>query len=174
MIYHAAIPANNPKSAAETLARIMGGEAMPFPVVPDAWVAWSGDGVTEVEIVRRGHAFARAEEGKEPRLVAADEGLSASGWHVAIGTEVAADEVVRIAREAGWPAQICDRAGFFEIVEVWIDDCSLVEVLDPSMQQRYRNAFSRETWKNALQAMASGGPVLTSNTVAGTLASSSA
>jgi len=164
MIYHAAIPANDPKSAAEALAQIMGGEAMPFPVVPESWIAWSGDGETELEVVPRGHGFARADGGKEPRWVPASEGLGASGWHVAIGTERAAQDVVRIARAAGWPAQICDRAGFFEIIEVWVDDCSLVEVLDPNMQRRYREAFSRETWKAALGAMARGGPALSSNT----------
>ena len=166
MIYHAAIPANHPRSAAETLAQIMGGEAMPFPVVPDAWIAWSSDGVTELEIVPRGYGFARADDGKEPRWIAGHAGTTASGWHVAVGTNVAANEVVRIARGAGWPAQICDRAGFFDIVEVWVDDCGLVEVLDPGMQQRYRKAFSRETWKAALQAIASGAPALTSNTIA--------
>ena len=164
MIYHAAVPANDPESAAETLARIMGGEAMPFPVVPGAWVAWSGDGVTEIEIVPRGHGFARADAGKEPDWVPSHEGLTASGWHVAVGTEVASEDVVRIASEAGWPARICDRAGFFEIIEVWVDDCGLVEVLDPKMQTRYREAFSPQTWKAALQAMARGGPALTSNT----------
>ena len=164
MIYHAAVPANDPKSAAEALARIMGGEAMPFLVVPNSWIAWSGDGVTELEIVPRGRGFARADGGKEPSWVPGHEGLTASGWHVAIGTDLAAEDVVRIAREAGWPAQICDRAGFFDIVEVWVDDCGLVEVLDPNMQKRYRDAFSRNTWKAALKAMASGGPGLNSNT----------
>jgi hypothetical protein len=165
MIYHTAIPANDPQSAAVALARILGGEAMPFPVVPGSWIAWSADGVTELEVVPRGHGFARAEQGKEPRWVGSHGGLFASGWHVAVGTQVDAREVLKIAHEAGWPAQICDRAGFFDIVEVWVDDCGLVEVLDPEMQARYRAAFSPETWRAALAAMARGGPALTSNTV---------
>jgi len=167
MIYHTAIPANDPQSAAVVLAKILGGDAMPFPVVPGSWVAWSADGVTELEIVPRGHGFARAEQGKEPRWVASHRGLFANGWHVAVGTQIHASEVVKIAQEAGWPAQICDRAGFFDIVEVWVDDCGLVEVLDPQMQARYRAAFSPERWRAALAAMANGGPQLSSNTVTG-------
>ena len=35
-IAHASIPADDPRRAAEVLAEIMGGEAMPFP--PMAWI----------------------------------------------------------------------------------------------------------------------------------------
>jgi hypothetical protein len=36
MIHHVSLPAKDPKFAAETLARILGGEAMPFPVITGA------------------------------------------------------------------------------------------------------------------------------------------
>jgi len=86
-------------------------------------------------------------------------GHSPSGWHVAISTDVAASEVVAIARAAGWPAEICDRAGYFSLVEVWIDDTTAIEVLDPDMLARYRETFTAKTWKAMLSEapIASGG-----------------
>lgn len=164
MIQHVSLPANDPPSAATTLARILGGEAMPFPVVPGAWIAWSSDGVTELEVVPRGLGYKRAAAGKEPEAARTVTDAGPSGWHVAIGTSIAATDVVRFAQAAGWPAQICDRAGFFELVEVWIDDACLVEVLDPPMLQRYRAAFSAQSWKAALEGASRGDRTLTSNT----------
>jgi len=156
MIHHASIPANDPKSAAETLAKIMGGEAMPFPVLAGGWIAWSGDGVTELEIVPREHGYKRNPvAGEVPIKVDVTTGHAPSGWHVAISTDVAASEIVAIARAAGWPAEICDRAGYFSLVEVWVDDATCIEVLDPEMLARYRKTFTAATWK----AMLSEAPV---------------
>jgi hypothetical protein len=154
MIHHASLPANDPRSAAETLAKIMGGEAMPFPVLAGAWIAWSGDGVTELEIIPREHGYTRnSVAGKEPIIVKVTTGHSPSGWHVAISTDVPASEVVAIARAAGWPAEICDRAGYFSLVEVWVDDATAIEVLDPEMLARYRQTFTAKTWKDMLSEM---------------------
>jgi hypothetical protein len=164
MIQHVSLPVNHPKSAAAALAQILHGEAMPFPVVPGAWIVWSEDETTELELVPRGLGYKRAAAGKEPEAVRTVVDAVPTGWHVAIGTTRAAADVVRLAHAAGWPAQICDRAGFFELVEVWIDDACLVEVLDPPMLQRYRAAFSARSWKAALQQMSKGERTLTSNT----------
>jgi len=150
-IYHVALPANNPKETARALARILGGEAMPFPVIPGAWMAWSGDGVTEIEVTPRGLGYKRANPGSVPDMVSTVQDPVATDWHLAVGTSVVAAEVVRIAEHAGWPAQICDRKGLFEVVEVWVDDKCLIEVLDPGMQTRYRAAFTPRKWKLALE-----------------------
>jgi hypothetical protein len=158
------LPSTHPQSAATTVARILGREAMPFPVVPGAWIAWSYEGVTELEVVPRGLGYTRAAAGKEPEAAHTLADAAASGWHVAIGTTVSAAEVVRLAHAAGWPAQICDRAGFFELVEIWIDDACLVEVLDAPMLRQYRTAFSAQSWKAALQHVVKGERALSSNT----------
>jgi hypothetical protein len=150
-IYHVALPANNPQSTARTLAEILGGEAMPFPVIPGAWMAWSADGASEIEVTPRGLGFKRANPGSVPEVVSTAQDRGATGWHLAVGTSVDAAEVVRIAERAGWPAQICDRKGLFEVVEVWVDDTCLIEVLDPGMQTCYRAAFTPRKWKLALQ-----------------------
>jgi hypothetical protein len=124
---------------------------MPFPVIPGAWMAWSGDGVTEIEVTPRGLGFKRANPGIVPDVVSTPQDRGATGWHLAVGTSVVAAEIVRIAERAGWPAQICDRKGLFEVVEIWVDDTCLIEVLDPAMQTRYRASFTPRKWKLALQ-----------------------
>ena len=151
MIHHASLPAKDPKSTAEALARILGGEAMPFPVVTGAWMAWSSDGVTELEILPHTlGGIPNPVAGKEPVMIRIEIGNRLSAWHVAISTQVRADEIVRIAREAGWRAEICDRAGYFTLVEIWVDGFTMIEVLDPEMLAQYRATFDAAKWKAML------------------------
>jgi len=151
MIHHVSLPARDPKSTAETLARILGGEAMPFPVVAGAWMAWSSDGVTELEILPNTlGGIPNPVAGKEPVMITIEDGSRLNAWHVAISTKVEADEIVRFAREAGWRAEICDRAGYFTLVEIWIDGCTMIEVLDQKMLARYRATFDAAKWKAML------------------------
>jgi hypothetical protein len=69
---------------------------------------------------------------------------------VAISTDVPAVDIVRIARDAGWRAEVCDRAGYFSLVEVWIDENVMIEVFDSKMIARYNETFTAETWKAML------------------------
>jgi hypothetical protein len=145
MIFHAALPADSPEAAARTLAQMLGGEAMPFPPTPDSWMAWSADGSFELELTPRGREIVRGESELEYR--AADRHSRASDWHIALGTPLVAEEILRLAAEAGWPARICQRATFFRCVEVWVDGATVLEVLDPQMQREYRASMSPGHWK---------------------------
>jgi hypothetical protein len=145
VIFHAALPADNPENAARTLARLLGGEAMPFPPGPGSWMAWSADGQTELELMPRGLHFVRGD--KDVDILPAAHLTRNSDWHVAMGTPVHANEILSIAAEAGWPARICHRADFFRVVEVWVDGVTMLEILDPSMQAEYRKNMTPANWR---------------------------
>jgi hypothetical protein len=147
MIFHAALPSDHPELAARTLARMLGGEAMPFPPGPGSWMAWSADGRTELELMPRGLHFVHGE--KEVDLLPARQPDRHSDWHVAIGTSIGRDEILGLAAEAGWPARICHRGDFFRVVEVWIDGVTMLEVLDPAMQAEYQCSMTPANWKRA-------------------------
>jgi len=149
-IMHASIPSDDPKPAAAVLAAIMGGEALPFPPAgPDGWMAWSGDGTIELEIVRRGDLLAHEEDQGNWRR--ADTVQRQSECHLAIGVERSADEIIAIAREAGWPARRCARGGgFFELVEVWVDGCFMLELFDPAQAAHYEQVVTPASWKQFL------------------------
>lgn len=152
-IAHASIPADNPQRAAEVLAEIMGGEALPFPPAgPDSWMAWSGDGAVELEISRRGLAVTY---GKDEATWQADGVVRRlSEVHLALCVERPTSEVIAIAEKAGWPARHCDRgSGVFGLTEVWVEGAFMVEVLDPAQTRRYREMVTRENWKRFLTEM---------------------
>ncbi|OAI30677.1 hypothetical protein A1351_07545 [Methylosinus sp. R-45379] len=146
-LVHASIPADDPKTAAEVLADIMGGEALPFPPAgADAFMAWSKDGAIELEIVPRGRTLHFDDEQGNWRPSSVSSRLSEV--HLAIAVAKSAEEVLAIAQAAGWPARRCDRGnGLFQLVEVWVDGCFMIEFMDPGQARRYEEVVTPASWK---------------------------
>jgi hypothetical protein len=44
---------------------------------------------------------------------------------------------------------VCNRGRFFDIVEVWVENAYLVEVLDPEQLADYQRAMTIENWRRA-------------------------
>jgi hypothetical protein len=151
---HASIPADDPKVTARVLAEILDGEALRFPPGgPEAWMAWSGDGAIELEVVPRGRVLHfdgdqgnwRDNSGEKRRLCEV---------HLAIAVEQSAEAVMAIAGRAGWPARHSARGGgLFDLVEVWVDGSFLIEFLDPRQAARYDEVVTLENWKGLLARM---------------------
>lgn len=155
-IVHASLPADCPRRAAEILATMMNGEAMPFPPGgPDSWMAWSGDASIELEIVPRGHALHPDKDEAEWRATAPAARLSEV--HLAIGIDRPAPEILALAREAEWPARLCTRGGIFELVELWVEGAFLIELFDPQQLAHFQRAVTPVSWKAMLAQMGNAG-----------------
>lgn len=153
MIAHVSIPARDPRSTALLLASLIDGEAFEFPVVPGARIAVARDGSgLAIEVYPDGMAHhpgvgqpdaASGHAGVVPMpwedQVAPDgTQLRPSAFHLALVSRLGDDKVISLAAEAGFRAVKCDRAGVFRLVEVWLDNTLLVEVLNPAEAERYR------------------------------------
>lgn len=149
-IMHASIPADDPKRTADVLARLVGGEAMPFPPGGStSWMVWSADGATELEIVPRGHLMRRMDEQGDWQQ--AECAQRHSECHLALSVPRPAEEVIAIAQDAGWPARLCSRGGgYFDLVEVWVDGCFMLELLDPAQSAHYERVVTPAHWKQFL------------------------
>lgn len=153
MIAHISVPARNPQDTSLFLAALIGGTAFEFPVVPDAWIAVANDGSgTAIEVYPASMAHhpgrgdvdpRRAADGPETmpwedQIFSDGEQVRPSAFHVALTTHLEAGEVLRLAETRKWRALACERAGVFGVIEVWIDDTVLVEVLTGAEAMRYR------------------------------------
>jgi hypothetical protein len=148
-LIHASVPADDPKKVAEVLSEIMGGEALPFPSVENGWMAWSGDGSVDLEVVPRGHLIHLGPDEGEWRNVSDPQRLSEV--HLAIGIDRPKEEIIAIAEQAGWPARICSRGeGFFELVEVWVEGTFMLEMFDPAQAAHYERVVTVENLKRFL------------------------
>jgi hypothetical protein len=155
MIFHISISADDPRATAEFFAALWQGRAYPFPPFGHgSWIAMAGDARNSaIEVYPRGtemhHGGADAPD--------VQQGLGAPlrelPNHAAIASPLAAEQVIALAAEAGHPARICDR-GPFHVIEVWIDGCTMFEVLPPDMQAQYLGAMTLTGWEAFLAAAA--------------------
>lgn len=148
IIAHASLPADEPERVARVLADILQGEALPFPPGgPSTWMAWSAGGEIELEVAPRGLGMDRGEDGANWRTPLA-RGARLSEAHLAVGVDRPAQEILAIAKGAGWPAEQHDRGGFFQVVEVWVEGAFLIEFLDPEQTLAYRRSMNPANWKS--------------------------
>lgn len=152
MIAHVSIPARDPKATALLLATLIDGEAFAFPVVPGAWIAVARDGSGQaIEVYPdtmahhpgQGEADpAAAAQGPqtlpwEDQIYADGPQLRPAAFHFAMSSPLTEQQVLDAARAAGLRGVRCDRAGVFALVEVWLDNVLLVEVLCGPEVERY-------------------------------------
>lgn len=151
MIHHLSIAARDPRQAAGVLAEIMGGTSVPFPPNPGSFFALQlddhGSGVevypagTELQPGGTvGGTFVR----KDPR------GYGSTHFALSVATD--AGKVKAIAQRAGWQCFDCNR-GPFHVIEVWVENETMVEVLPPEYAREYLD-FTRPDKVQA--AMAAG------------------
>ena len=69
-----------------------------------------------------------------------DRGYGAT--HFAMSVKTDADKVEEIAKGAGWHCVTCNR-GPFHVIEVWVENDTMVEVLPPEFAAEYL-AFTRK------------------------------
>ena len=159
MIAHISFPARDPQATAQVFGRLIDGQVMPFPVVEGAWVAIARNGSgTGVEVVpdrtahHPGHGDSDpANSARGPQVMPWEtqirqdgQDAAASPFHVAIASPLSTDEILELGRAQGWRAVHCDRGGVFDLVELWVDNRYLVEVLPPTGYARYLAFYTPE------------------------------
>jgi hypothetical protein len=152
MLFHVSIEADNPRQVAEVLARIWGGEALPFPQVGiGSWVALAGDEFgSMIEVYARGTELHPGDDGA---VGVSSTQRRYSAVHFAMDTPLEADEVLAIVHRQGWDAKYCRRADRFGLIEIWIEGCMMIEVLTKDMQREYLDTITIENWRHMLEEM---------------------
>lgn len=140
MLYHLSIAAEDPRRVATLIANLWDGRALPFPRVKGAWLAVADDErhslievmPLEFEFVP-GMADEPAQAHRNPRP------SRFSACHAAIATHLEADAVLALAADEGWIAKVCPR-GSHDVIELWLEDGFLIEVMTPAMLAAYLDA----------------------------------
>lgn len=154
MLFHVSIEADRPRHVATVLAEIFGGKALPFPPVAiGSWMAFAGDDrSTLVEVYPRGTELHEV-PGNRDAVGIPVKPRHHSATHIAIATPLEIEQILAIGRREGWPAKVCNRGGKFRVIELWIENCQLVEVLTAEMQREYLDCVTIENWERMLAAM---------------------
>ena len=138
MIHHLSVSAEDPKGAAEFFADLLGGVVVDFPPNPGSYMVFKADGRgTGVEIYPAGSVMIPNGDPGAVWVRQPDGADRRSPTHFALSVDRTQQEVLDRARAKGWDAFVCDRGGHFHVVEVWIENTWLVEVLPPAFAAEY-------------------------------------
>jgi hypothetical protein len=161
MINHISIGVHNPEKVAGVLAELWNGTVIPFPPCPNSFIALANDGKgTAVEITPANTVLVPGEglppadnfddststEQYEAKFVADDHAPRYVATHLNIDTPLSEAEVKAIGEREGWRVVTCNRGGgLFQLIELWVEDRFMLEVMTPEQTTRYREIFSPES-----------------------------
>lgn len=153
MIFHASIATRRPEAVARALAEIWGGEALPFPPCPGAFVAMAGDDRgTSIECLPRAVAMRPGEAGAGAEFAPDQAMTDHVPFHLAVATPLSEAQVHALAKRESWRSETCRRGGAFDVIEVWVENFMMLEVLTAEMQAEYLASFTIPNWKAMLAA----------------------
>ena len=160
MINHISIAVRNPEKVAGVLAELWGGFVVPFPPAPDSFMVLANDGrgsaveVTPIDTVLiPGEGFPPEEnfgydvptEEYEAKFVKSDFAPQYVATHLNINTQLSEAEVKAIAKRENWRVLTCNRGGgLFQLIELWIEDRFMLEVMTPEQTARYVEVLQPE------------------------------
>ncbi len=150
MIHHLSIAAQNPKHAAGVLAELMGGTAVPFPPNPGSFFALQlDDHGSGVEVYPAGSELQPGGITGGSFVKTAPRGYGPTHFALSVATD--SGTVKAIAERAGWQCFDCNR-GPFHVIEVWVENETMVEILPPEYAREYLNFTRPDKIQAALAA----------------------
>ncbi len=160
MINHISIAAENPEKVAQVIAELWNGIVIPFPPAPGSFMALANDGrgsgveITPINTIlvpgeglppEEGFDIETRTEGYEAKFVQSDSAPQYVATHLNINTHLSEEEIKEIGRREGWRVLTCNRGeGLFQLVELWIENRFMLEVMTPEQTARYIEITSPE------------------------------
>lgn len=138
MIHHFSIAAKDPRHVAEVLAELFGGTVTGFGPRAGGYIAWAGDDHgTAIEVYPFATELFPPPSGNGQAHFRNDAGASHfSATHGAVSVERTEEEILALGKREGWRAVRLDRGGF-EVIELWVENTVMLEVMTPQMAADY-------------------------------------
>ncbi|HAX80223.1 MAG TPA: hypothetical protein DCY88_31395 [Cyanobacteria bacterium UBA11372] len=138
MIHHISIPAENPVKVAHVLSELWNGQFAPFYPYSGSYVVFKlDDSGTLIEIYPLGTELLPGTGDQQVGFTANPHSSAYSATHAAISTVLSEAEILAIANREGWRALRCSRDGFFDLIEFWVENRLLLELLPPDIVPKY-------------------------------------
>lgn len=151
MINHISIAVENPEKAAGVIAELWNGMVVPFPPAPGSFMVFANDGKgSAVEITPSGTVLIPGEglppendteaptEEYEAKFVQTGSAPQYVATHLNVNTHLSFEEIKEIGRREGWRTLVCNRGeGLFQLVEMWVENQFMLEVMTPEQTARY-------------------------------------
>jgi len=154
MIFHFSIDADDPPRVAAAIAKLWRGQVLPFPpVAQGSVIVMAGDHRNSaIEVYPRGTEMSPADGDADAASRMSGAPSQYSATHAAIATPLDRVEVLALAAAEGWIAKYRKRGGLFGVIEFWLENRLMIEVLTPDMQAEYLATLTPKGWSEALAA----------------------
>lgn len=144
MIHHVSIPAQNPERVASVLAELTGGRVVPFGgAAKGSFLVIVNDGNgTAIEVLADDLILVPGEGEQQVRFRRQEASPSYSSTHFLLSVKAGREKIEEIGAREGWRTRHFWRGPDkvtkdFELVEVWIENRILIEMVSETMVSRY-------------------------------------
>jgi hypothetical protein len=145
MIHHLSIPARDTRHVADVLAELFGGVVTGFGPYPDSWIAWAADEHgTAIEVYPVGTEMYPPAGGGQAVFRHNPAATGATATHATVSLNCSEADILAIGEREGWRALRLSR-GTFDVIEFWIENAVMLELMTPEMTAAYRAATPRPT-----------------------------
>ena len=140
MLHHLSIPAVDPQHVATTLVELFQGSMTLFGSYQDAYIAWVGDEHgTGIEVFPLGTELIPSEGQSPPQFRHNPTASRFGATHAALSLQRTKDEIFALAEREGWRALELSW-GQFRVIEFWIENQVMLELLTEDMTREYIQA----------------------------------
>ncbi len=154
MLHHISIAVNHPQQVAKVLAEIFKGQVAPFPFNPGSYVALAGDEFgTLIELYPLGSELIPDGREGEAGFQLNPQSSHYAPFHAAISVPSSLEEIQQIGDRAGWRVFPTSREGLFDVIEFWVENRLMLELLTPTMAPKYLQALNPETLPALIEQM---------------------
>ncbi len=137
MIHHLSIPVTDTRHVAEVLAGLTGGVITEFGPYRDSWIVWFGDAHgSAIEVYPVGTELYPPQDEGQAQFRAAATSSPYVATHATVSLDRSVEEIQRVAAAEGWRAVVLPRGGF-DVVEFWIENHVMLELMTPEMTADY-------------------------------------
>ena len=151
MIHHISLPARDPLHVANVLAEVLNGRVGLFPPNINSYLVLVGDKYgTLVEIYPLGSELMPGQGQEGVTFCQNAHPYAYSAVHAALSVSTSQEQIEQIAAREGWRAVRCDRDGWFDVIEFWVENRLLLELLPPALAPQYLHAMQPQNLEQLL------------------------
>jgi hypothetical protein len=151
VIHHLSIAVNNPQHVSQVLAELLLGKAVPFPGHPGSYIALALDSQgTMIEMHPLGTALVPGDGEAAVQHLQNSASLGHTATHCAISVPVSVEQIQAIATREGWRMVHCHRGDYFDVIEFWLENQFLVELLPPEIVTQYLSFMAPKSLEKLL------------------------
>ena len=143
MIHHISIPARDPQHVAEVLVELFDGLLTQFGPYDGSWIAWACDEVgAAIEVYPVGTEMFPPQGPGQAQFRHDPNASGFTATHATLSVQRSAEDIHELAQREGWRAARLSR-GPHEVIEFWIENRVMLELLTPEITRDYLAAAPR-------------------------------